>query len=483
MTIVHYLLSSMWNRAFDSGELINIAPKPNRGEMGKIQSMFGRLQLELTGDQEAKYRDFHLSKDIKQARIAILLFAVPLIAFAFNDYQFFGLSQEFYVLVVLRLGVLLYTVFLLIQIGKVTSYKSYDRSITAYTLIVLICSGIINATRPQNFIAQVIITIIALFVICMVAPNRFINQIFLSSIAAVGETAIVIWVLQPSSITYVFTVFLGLILAYVLALSGSWQLQTYRRKSFLDLTKNIELQQELQKHSENLQKMVDEKTVELRKSERMATIGQLAGMVGHDLRNPLTSIASAAYYLKKKADPKLTEKEKEMIATIEKSVDNSNKIISELLDYSREINLNRSETDPKSLLEETLTLLEVPEKITLVNNTEKEPKFAVDKDKMQRVFVNLIRNALDAMPNEGTLTIKSKKVESNVVFSFADTGGGMSEETLQKLWTPLFTTKASGMGLGLPICKRFVEAHNGTIGVSSSPGKGSTFTINLPIQN
>ena len=133
--------------------------------------------------------------------------------------------------------------------------------------------------------------------------------------------------------------------------------------------------------------------MELRKSERMATIGQLAGMVGHDLRNPLTSIAGAAYYLKKKADSKLNEKEKEMIATIEKSVDNSNKIISELLDYSREINLNRSETDPKSLLEVTLALLEVPEKITLVNNTEKEPTFAVDKDKMQRVFVNLIRNA------------------------------------------------------------------------------------------
>jgi len=381
------------------------------------------------------------------------------------------------------LGVLFYTVFVLIQIGKETSYRKYDRSVTAFTLIVLICSGIINATRPQNFIAQVIITIIALFVICMVAPNRFVNQIVLSSIAAVGEAAIVIWVLQPSSITYVFTIFLGLILAYIIALSGSWQLQVYRRKSFEDLTKNIELKNELEKHSENLEKLVEEKTVELRKSERMATIGQLAGMVGHDLRNPLTSIAGAVYYLKKKAGPKLNEKEKEMIATIERSVDNSNKIISELLDYSREINLNRSETDPQSLLEETLTSLEVPEKITLVNNTEKEPTFAVDKDKMQRVFVNLIRNAFDAMPNGGTLTIRSERVENKVAFSFADTGEGMSEGTLQKLWTPLFTTKSGGMGLGLPICKRFVEAHNGTIAVSSIPNQGCTFVVNLPIQN
>ena len=90
---------------------------------------------------------------------------------------------------------------------------------------------------------------------------------------------------------------------------------------------------------------------------------------------------------------------------------------------------------------------------------------------MQRVFVNLIRNAFDAMPNGGTLTIKSERVADNVVFSFADTGIGMSEGTLQKLWTPLFTTKPGGMGLGLPICKRFVEAHGGTIAVNSIPAK------------
>jgi signal transduction histidine kinase len=366
------------------------------------------------------------------------------------------------------------------QIGKVKNYGQYDRSITAYSLIVLICSGIINATRPQNFIVQVIITIIALFVICLITPNRFVNQIILSSVAAIGEAVIIVGFLQPS-VTSVFTIFFSLALAFVIALSGSWQLQVYRRKSFQDLTKNMELQLKLENNAKNLQKLVDEKTAELRKSERMATIGQLAGMVGHDLRNPLTSIAGASYYIKKKAGSKLDAKEIEMINTIERSVDNSNKIISDLLDYSREINLNLSETDPHSLIEETLVLIEVPEKISLVNNTEKEPKFLIDKAKMQRVFVNLIRNALDAMPNGGTLTLKSEKIDKNLLFSFIDSGEGMSEDTLQKLWTPLFTTKARGMGLGLPICKRFVEAHAGTISVSSMPGRGSTFVVKLPI--
>ena len=117
--------------------------------------MFGRLQLELKGDQEDKYREFYLHKDINQARTAILLFAVPLFGFAFNDYQLFGLSSEFYSLVALRFGVLFYAIFELIQIGKVKSYKNYDRSITAYSLVILICSGVINATRPQNFVCKV----------------------------------------------------------------------------------------------------------------------------------------------------------------------------------------------------------------------------------------------------------------------------------------------------------------------------------------
>lgn len=448
-----------------------------------IPSMLDRLKLELNGDQENKYREFHLRGDIKQARIAILLFAVPLIGFAFNDYQFFGLSSEFYGLVALRLGLLFYTVFELIQIGTLKNYRKYDTSITAYSLVILICSGIINATRPQNFTAQVIITIIAVFVICMITPNRFVNQIFLSATAAVGESVVILWFLQAPPVTYVFTIFFGLALAFVIALSGSWQLQTYRRKRFQESTKNIELQHQLEEHSKNLEKLVEEKTLELRKSERMATIGQVAGMVGHDLRNPLMSISNAAYYLKTKGKTKLTDGEKEMIAAIERSVDNSNKIISDLLDYSREINLNRSETDPETLLKETLILLEFPDKISLVNETQKEPKFAADKDKMERVFVNLMRNALDAMPSGGKLTVKSERIGDSVVFSFADEGEGMSEDTLRRLWTPLFTTKPGGTGLGLPICKRLVEAHGGAVSVSSEPGKGSTFAVTLPLKN
>jgi PAS domain S-box-containing protein len=220
----------------------------------------------------------------------------------------------------------------------------------------------------------------------------------------------------------------------------------------------------------------------LLKAERLAAIGELAGMVGHDLRNPLTSIAGAVYYLKTRCASKMNEKEKDMFATIEKSIDHSNKIISDLLDYSREIKLDRSTADPKSLLEDALVHLQVPMTISIVNETETEPTIKVDKDKIQRVFINLIKNAFDAMPNGGVLTIKSKETQNVVSFSFTDTGTGMSEETLQKLWNPLFTTKSKGMGFGLPICKRLIEAHGGKISVVSDIGKGTTFTIAIPIE-
>lgn len=220
----------------------------------------------------------------------------------------------------------------------------------------------------------------------------------------------------------------------------------------------------------------------LLKAERFATIGEVAGMVSHDLRNPLNGIASAVYFLKIKGQSKMSEKEKEMLTTIEKSIDRSNRIIGDLLDYAREIKLDLSESDPKLLLEEVLAQLEVPSGISIVKDVESEPKIRVDRDKILRVFTNLIKNAFDAMPNGGALTIRSEKIENDVCISFTDTGTGISEENLQKLWTPLFTTKTKGMGFGLSICKRFVDAHGGRILVKSQTGKGTTFIVTIPIK-
>jgi signal transduction histidine kinase len=151
------------------------------------------------------------------------------------------------------------------------------------------------------------------------------------------------------------------------------------------------------------------------------------------------------------------------------------------LEYSREIRLEFSETAPKTALKEALSLVKIPKNIHVENFARDNPKISVDIEKMRRVFINIIKNAVEAMPKGGTLTIRSKKLNDNVEFSFADTGAGMTKSVLDKLWSPLFTTKAKGMGFGLPICKRMVEAHRGKISVKSAIAKGSTFTITVPI--
>ena len=220
----------------------------------------------------------------------------------------------------------------------------------------------------------------------------------------------------------------------------------------------------------------------LLKSQRLATIGELAAMVGHDLRNPLTGITGAAYYLKKKLGPKTNREEKEMLQLIEQEIEHSDKIIGDLLEYSKEIRLELTQTDAKSITRDALRSMKTPSGIRVVDSTKKEPTIELDADMMRRVLVNLIRNSFDAMPTGGTLKITSRKSNGNLELSIADTGVGMRKETEEKLWSALFTTKAKGIGLGLPIAKRLVEAHGGRISVETKLGEGSTFTVTLPLK-
>ncbi len=257
-----------------------------------------------------------------------------------------------------------------------------------------------------------------------------------------------------------------------------------------DISERKQVQKKLQNYSIVLEETVALRTAELKamqerllKAERLAAIGELAGMVGHDLRNPLQGIKNATYYLKRKG-PVISEyQSKEMLETIDKAIENANKIINDLLDYSREMHLEITDCRLSTLLEDTIRVIQVPDRIQIANRVLAETQIMVDADKMMRVFVNLIKNAIDAMPDKGRLEITCRQTRDNVEISFADTGMGIPPEILQKLFTPLFTTKAQGMGFGLAICKRIIEAHGGVIGVESEVNKGTKFTITLPIKS
>jgi PAS domain S-box-containing protein len=258
----------------------------------------------------------------------------------------------------------------------------------------------------------------------------------------------------------------------------------------VDIAEKKRMQRQLTEYSLKLEKLVEERTEQLQqtqakliKSERLATIGELAAIIGHDLRNPLTGIKGATYYLKTKHGAEMDVKGKEMLEIIEKDIDCSNKIINDLIDYSRDLTLELVNTTPKLLLKNALSLIEVPERIKIIDATEDKLEIKADAEKIYRAFVNIITNAVDAMPESGTLTVTSKAVKGSMEIVFKDTGTGMSEETLSKLklWSPFFTTKAKGMGFGLPVCKRVIEAHGGKISVESTLGKGTTVTLTIPV--
>jgi PAS domain S-box-containing protein len=223
----------------------------------------------------------------------------------------------------------------------------------------------------------------------------------------------------------------------------------------------------------------------LLKSERFASIGELAGMVGHDLRNPLSGIRVASFYLSKKFDSKLNAEEKAMFETIDRNIIYSDKIINDLLDYasyySEEVKLELSQVTPKNLVKASLALSAQPKNIALIDDTADSPQFFVDEIKICRSFINILKNAFDAMPSGGKVYVSSAVEDDKVIFTFKDNGCGMTKETIAKLWTPLFTTKAKGMGFGMVICKRNIKAHGGKIDLESVCGKGTTIKVELPL--
>jgi signal transduction histidine kinase len=239
----------------------------------------------------------------------------------------------------------------------------------------------------------------------------------------------------------------------------------------------ILLEKKLDEANQNL-KVMEEKLV---RAERLAAIGELAGIIGHDLRNPLQGIRSAVYYLKAHSSSQ-DEANREMLEEIDNCIDRSDKIIKDLVEYSQVINLELLATEPKLLVARSLAQVKAPVNVEVIDSTTSKPVLVVDSNCVERVFGGIVKNAYDAMPDGGKLAITCSESSGNVVFDFQDTGIGMDEETLAQMWTPLFTTKAKGMGLGLSICKRLIEAHNGTISAKSAVGIGTTISIALPMK-
>jgi signal transduction histidine kinase len=241
-----------------------------------------------------------------------------------------------------------------------------------------------------------------------------------------------------------------------------------------------EAEQEIRQRNKELRDAQEQ----LIRKEKLAVLGQLAGGVGHELRNPLAAIKNTAYFLDmvlEEPDPKV----KEMLEILEKKVDTCERIINSLLDFARVKSPTRRKVDIdiKEMVQETLSRIAVPESVEVVSQLNGTlPAILTDPDQLVQVFGNIILNAAQAMPDGGQLIVESQVPSPEwVAVSFTDTGVGIPEENLGRLFEPLFTTKAKGIGLGLAVTKTLVEGHGGRIEVASEMGVGTTFTVRLPI--
>jgi PAS domain S-box-containing protein len=218
----------------------------------------------------------------------------------------------------------------------------------------------------------------------------------------------------------------------------------------------------------------------LQQAQRLAAIGETAAMVGHDLRNPLQGIAGALHLLKQ--EPLTEDERSEILQIIEKSLEYANSIVTDLADYSARIQLSLSDSTPRSIIGEAMRAVKIPPNVEVQNSSRDQPTFRCDAQRLRRVFVNLITNAIDAMPQGGKLRINSRQVDGTVEMVVSDTGSGVAEKIATNLWKPFQTTKAKGLGLGLSISKRIVDAHGGVISVESKAGEGTTITTRLPFK-
>jgi PAS domain S-box-containing protein len=223
----------------------------------------------------------------------------------------------------------------------------------------------------------------------------------------------------------------------------------------------------------------------LKDSERLAAIGATAGMVGHDIRNPLQAIISDVYLAKTElaSIPQSEEKRNalESLKEIEKNTDYINKIVADLQDFARPLNPQKEEADVKLIINDLLSKNGLPENVKVSVKVESDAsKVLADSSFINRIMYNLVTNAVQAMPKGGKLTIHAFKEANDFMLTVKDSGVGIPEKVRSKLFTPMFTTKSKGQGFGLAVIKRMTEALEGNVSFESQEGKGTTFIVRLP---
>ncbi|MCW8830637.1 MAG: PAS domain S-box protein, partial [Gammaproteobacteria bacterium] len=264
--------------------------------------------------------------------------------------------------------------------------------------------------------------------------------------------------------------------------------------SVQDITERKAVERKLEEYRSDLERLVADRTTELEKTheelvrkERLATLGQLTATVSHELRNPLGAMKPSLYIIEKKSD-KNDERLQQAIARVDRNINRCDRIIDELLDFTRITDLERHLVRIDEWLESVINEQTIKKGIRVEKDLSlKDIELLVDSDRLRRAVINVVENACHAMLDDNQkvtknacLNIKTQASDERVEIIITDTGSGIAENILEKIFEPLFSTKGFGVGLGMPTVKQIMEQHGGGVEIESEPDKGSVVTLWLP---
>jgi signal transduction histidine kinase len=223
----------------------------------------------------------------------------------------------------------------------------------------------------------------------------------------------------------------------------------------------------------------------VRRTERLAALGQLSAGLAHELRNPLGTMKTSAEMLLKNVDADQAVA-REMAGFISSEVDRTNSLVTRFLDFARPLALRLEKTDLTAVIDRAVADVQKhapPIEVSIHKNYSPDiPAFFLDGQFVERVMYNLLLNAAQASPPGGSVTVNTRRVDGTVEIGIIDRGSGIEPEHLENIFNPFFTTKATGVGLGLAIVSKIVDEHGGKVSVDSRPGVGSTFRVFLPFR-
>lgn len=260
------------------------------------------------------------------------------------------------------------------------------------------------------------------------------------------------------------------------------------KKRLMDEKRRLEL--EVKRYAEELEARVDERTAELIEThkrlvaqERIAALGRAAAQVAHEVKNPLAGLLLYSLHLKSKAT-NFSESETYLVDKIVETINHLNCRVEQILGYARPVsltlrsgNLNAMVNDVLELLRPQLTANKVEVSLSL---DQEAANGMFDQASMRGALMNIILNAIEAMPGGGTLSVATDRTSETLEMEIADAGRGIAEEEAKKIFEPFYTTKAQGLGLGMPYARKIIEQHGGSISLNSRVGEGTTISISLP---